>query len=48
MIALVMALWLACFGRDRERKEPAQNTMGTANRGPVSNPPAADGAPPPV
>lgn len=41
-IAFLMALWLACFGRDHERKEPTnQNQMGTANTGPVANAPPA-------
>lgn len=41
MIAFILALALACFGRDRERKEPA-NQMGAANTGPVSNAPPAN------
>lgn len=51
MIAFLLALWLACFGRDRdrerERKEPPNqpNQMGTANTGPsapVTNVPPAN------
>ena len=51
MIALILALALACFGHehDRERKAPAtQNQMGTTNQGAVSNPPGGNVGPPPV
>ena len=44
MIAFFLALWLACFGRDHERKEPTRNAnqMGTTNAAPVTNASAAN------
>ncbi|KAF9785556.1 hypothetical protein BJ322DRAFT_839367 [Thelephora terrestris] len=40
-IAFCMALWLAIFGRDHERKEATRN-MDTTNAAPVSNAPVTN------